>query len=132
MLNAAPSSERDFIEIKRAERQLAEAHLTLNLGTFDRLLHPEYVILQPGGKIEHKTEVLSSSRDGRRHWSTARTDQLEMKIYGDTGIVTGPWWASGQNGEQRFNYAARFLSVWIRADGRWQNIAYQSTEIDKK
>ena len=132
MLNAASPSERDILEIERAERQLAEAHLTLDLGTFDRLLHPDYVILQPGGKIEHKTEVLSSYRDGRRHWSTARTDLLEVQIYGDTGIVTGRWRASGQNGEQRFNYAARFLSVWIRADGRWQNIAYQSTEIERK
>jgi hypothetical protein len=29
----------------------------------------------------------------------------------------------------RFDYRARFLSVYMRRDGRWQMVAEQSTEI---
>ena len=129
---ALPNLESDILSIAEAEIRLAEAHLTLDLSTIDRLLHPGYVIVQPGGKIETKSDVLASYKSGSRHWNSAQSDQLDIKVFGDTGIVTGRWRASGQHGEQEFDYAARFLSVWIKTDGRWQNIAYQSTEIGNR
>jgi hypothetical protein len=115
--------------IKTAEHTLAAAHLTLDLESIDRLLHPDYVILQPGGKLETKADVLASYRSGERRWDTAVVDQLDIQLYENTARVIGRWQATGQNGRTPFDYAARFLSIWVRENGRWQNIAYQSTEL---
>lgn len=115
-----------------AERRLAAAHLSLDLATIDGLLHPGYVIVQPGGRIETKADVLASYRAGGRHWDTAEVDQLDVRLHGDTAIVTGRWRASGENEGEPFNYAARFLSVWLKVNGRWRNIAYQATELDER
>jgi ketosteroid isomerase-like protein len=113
--------------IAEAERELAAAHLSLDLDTIERLLHPDYVIVQPGGRIESKAEVLASYRVGGRHWDTAEVDQLDVRLHGDTAIVTGRWRASGENNGEPFDYAARFLSVWVKESGRWRNIAYMAT-----
>ena len=121
--------EIDIEAIAQAEYQLAQAHLQLDLPTIDRLLHPDYLIIQPGGKIESKMAVLDSYKTGSRHWQTAASDQLDIRLYGKTAIVVGRWRASGQNGTEQFDYTARFLSVWLKEDGRWQNITYQSTEL---
>ena len=43
-----------------AERDLADAHLHLDLAAFDRLLHPDYVIIQPDGRVEDKATTLTS------------------------------------------------------------------------
>ncbi len=75
--------ERDAII--HAEQKLAQAHLTPDLDMIDSLLHPEYEIIQPDGRIETKADD--------------------------------------------FDYAARFLSIWIKEGGRWQNVAYHSTDI---
>ena len=120
----------DFNAVVLAEHQLAAAHLQLDLKTIEHLLHPDYVIVQPGGKVETKAEVIASYNTGTRHWDTAQVDQLDIRLYGDTAMVVGRWRASGQHATERFTYVARFLSIWLKQEGRWQNIAYQSTEIE--
>ena len=119
----------DFEAVAQAERQLAAAHIRLDMKTLEQLLHPDYVIVQPGGKVETKAEVLASYNSGRRQWDTAQVDQFDIRLYDKTAIVIGRWRASGQNGAEHFDYAARFLSIWIKQEGRWQNISYQATEI---
>jgi len=123
------SSNNDIEAITQAEHKLAEAHLLLDINSIDALLHPDYVVLQPDGRIETKADILASYRTGQRRWYTASSDQLSVRLHKDTAVVTGRWQASGQNGEKHFDYTARFLSIWIRENGKWKNIAYQSVEI---
>lgn len=119
----------DARAVARAERELADAHLSMDLRVIDRLLHHDYKIIQPGGAVENKNEVLASYRGGKRHWERAEVDQLDVRVRGDTAWVTGRWRASGVNNGESFEYSARFLSIWIYEDGRWQNVAYLATEI---
>lgn len=81
------------------------------------------------GGTETKDQVLASYRSGERQWDSAEVDQLETRVAGDTGIVVGRWRARGTNRGQRFDYAARFLSVWVRTGDGWRNLAYQSVEV---
>jgi ketosteroid isomerase-like protein len=120
----------DIEAVKNGERQLAKAHLTLDLEKLDSLFHPDYFILQPDGIIETKAEVLDSYASGARQWDSAQVDEMSVRIHQDTAIVTGHWRATGKNEGTDFDYAARFLSVWIKEAGKWRNIAYQSVEID--
>jgi hypothetical protein len=122
----------DFNAVAQAEYLLAQAHLQPDLKIIEHLLHPDYVIIQPGGKVETKAEVLASYQSGTRHWDTAQVDQLDIRLYSDTAVVVGRWRASGQHGAERFDYAARFLSIWVKQEGRWQNTGYQSTEIERE
>ena len=119
----------DIYSVSQAEQQLAAAHLAQDFDTIDYLLHPDYVIVQPGGQLETKSDFLVSFREGNRYWEEAQVDQLDIRLQSDAAIVIGRWQASGRQGSERFDYMARFLSIWVKADGRWQNIAYQSTEI---
>lgn len=123
------ATDDDRHAVAAAEHALAAAHLGPDLAVIDQLIHADYIIVQPGGAIETKADVLASYRTGTRHWDRAAVDTLAIRLHADTAIVTGIWRASGRNGPEAFDYQARFLSVWIKDDGRWQNIAYQSTEI---
>ncbi len=116
-------------QVRTAERQLAEAHVRMDVDLIEDLLHPDYVIIQPGGVVKSKEQVLDSYRSGRRHWEFARSDQMEISLYGEMAIVVGRWQAKGRNGNVDFDYTARFLSVWLRQAGRWLNLTSQSTEI---
>lgn len=115
--------------IAEAERTLAAAHRTLDLTILDRLLHPDYVILQPDGTTESKAQVLASFQTGERHWELAEVDQLEIRLHGQCAVVVGRWRAAGRNGPRRSDYAARFLSIWVNDAGGWRNVAYQSTKM---
>ena len=130
MIKPTAASPYDVESVTQAEYQLATAHLQLDLKTIDRLLHPDYVVVHPGGQIETKAEVLASYKSGTRHWDRAQVDQLNVYLHENSAIVVGRWQASGQNGGIQFEYVARFLSVWVKEASHWQNIAYQATEID--
>ncbi|MDQ3693343.1 MAG: nuclear transport factor 2 family protein [Chloroflexota bacterium] len=122
----------DAIEMRAvadAERELAAAHLTLDLAVLDRLFHHDYVIVQSDGGTETKAEILASFQTGERRWDLAEVDQLDIRDYGAAAVVIGRWRATGHNRQTPFDYAARFLSLWVKDDSRWQNVAYQSTEI---
>lgn len=112
-----------------AEERLAAASLTLDLGVFEQLLHPDYVIIQPGGLIENKAETIASLASDTRHWQVARSDEMDVRVYGDTAVVIGRWTGKGQNGDEPFDYQARFLSVWVKEGEQWRNVAFQSTPI---
>lgn len=119
-------------QVLRSEEALADAHLKLDLEAFERLLHPEYVIVQPGGVIEGKEETMASLRAGGRFWEIAQSDDMVVRLYGNVAVVTGRWRGKGVNNGEPFDYSARFLSVWIREAGVWRNLAAQSTTIDDR
>ena len=126
------TESNDIATIIAAEQALAAAHLTLDLETIDRLLHPDYVIVQPGGVIENKAQTLASFTTGDRHWELAASDEMTVHVHGDAAIVTGRWRGRGRNGAYHFDYQARFLSTWARAAGEWRNVAYMATAIEEK
>ena len=119
-------------QILRSEETLADAHLKLDLEAFERLLHPDYVIIQPGGVIEGKEETMASLRAGGRFWEIAQSDDMVVRLYGNTAVVTGRWRGKGVNNGEPFDYSARFLSLWIREAGVWHNLAAQSTPIEDR
>ena len=116
-------------EIIHAERLLAKAHQTMDLDVIESLLHNDYIVVQPGGELESKEDILRSFKSGKRYWDKAEVNELEVKIYGPIARVIGIWSASGMNNEEHFNYQARFISIWLREDNKWQNISYSSSEI---
>lgn len=119
----------DHTAVIQAEQALAAAYLTLNLATIDRLLHPDYVTVQPDGTIETKAETLASLQTGDRRWELAESDELVVRLHGDTAVVTGRWRGRGSNGAVTFDYQARFLSTWVRTIAGWRNVAYMATEL---
>ena len=124
-------TEQEKIQaVLRAERELAEAHLRLDMTRFDQLLHPDYIIIQSGGRIEGKADTLASLQTGGRSWEIARSDEMAVQVFGDTAVVVCRLRGKGQNGETAFDYAARFLSVWVCEKGMWRNVAAQSSEIE--
>ena len=124
------SEQQDQAAVLQAEQALAAAHLTLDIATIDRLLHPDYVIIQPGGVHETKAQTLASLQNDNRHWDIAESAELAVRLYSDTAVVTGCWHGRGRNGATPFDYRARFLSIWVCEGGAWRNVAYMATEVE--
>jgi ketosteroid isomerase-like protein len=129
-------------EILAVERQWTTAHLQGDFATIAQLMADDYIRIQPDGSVSGKAAVLAAYQPDRRHWDHAEGDEYDIRIYGDlssaapaaataaaTAVVVGRWTARGVNNGQPFDYAARFLSVYVRRDGRWQMVAEQSTDI---
>lgn len=118
-------------QILAVEKAWTTAHLTGDLQTIAQLMADEYVKIQPDGSVATKVQTLATFEPDLRWWETARGDDYDVRIYGDTAVVIGRWTAKGMNNGQPFDYAARFLSVYVRRDGQWKMVAEQSTDIQQ-
>ena len=116
-------------EVLTVERAWTDAHLRGDVQTLEAIMAFDYVKIQPDGSLSDKPATLASYQPEQRAWELAQGDEYDVRMYGDVAVVIGRWTARGINNGQRFDYAARFLSIYLRRDGRWQMVAEQSTDI---
>jgi len=119
-------------QVIQAERAWLQAHLQLDTALLDHLMADEYTQIDSHGALVTKQQVLASFLSGTREWDWAGSDEYRVQIYGEVAVVYGRWRAKGVNAGHRFDYAARYVSVWVHRDGRWQMVSDQSTEIGPK
>jgi ketosteroid isomerase-like protein len=111
------------------ERAWTQAHLHGDVETIARLMADDYLKIEADGSVSDRTTTLSKYTPETRYWEKAEGDDYIVLVYGDTALVIGRWSARGVNNGERFDYAARFLSVYVKRDGEWKMVAEQSTEI---
>lgn len=116
-------------QVLQAGREWLLAHLNCDVAALDHLMADEYAQVNDEGKVLHKAEVIASFESGARHWNEARSDEFQVRVYGEAAVVVGRWQARGVNAGQAFDYAARYVSVWVWRDDRWQMVSDQSTDI---
>jgi ketosteroid isomerase-like protein len=69
-------------------------------------------------------------RPGRTKYDAFEVDDLRVRVYGDTAVVTGRSTPRGRDARgQEMHGRYRFLRVWVKRDGRWQVVAFQGTRI---
>jgi ketosteroid isomerase-like protein len=116
-------------QVIQAEQDWLRAHLQLDVALLDRLMAAEYTQVNSRGALLVKAEVLASFQGDARHWDEAGSDEYRVQIYDEVAVVYGRWQARGVNAGEPFAYAARYISVWVYREGRWQMVSDQSTEI---
>jgi len=116
-------------EVMAVEREGTEAHLRGDVTTIARLMAEDYLKIESDGSVSDRATTLAKYTPETRYWEKAEGDEYVVRVYGDTAVVIGRWTARGMNNGERFDYAARFLSVYVKREGEWKMVAEQSTSI---
>jgi ketosteroid isomerase-like protein len=124
-----PSDDTSVAQVIQAERDWLNAHLRLDVALLDLLMADEYTHVNSRGELVSRPQVLASFVSERRHWDAAESDEYRVRVYGEVAVVYGRWRARGTNAGASFDYAARYISVWVYRAGRWQIVSDQSTEM---
>lgn len=116
-------------EVIQAEKAWVNAHRRLDIDALERMMADDYKHIRADGVVVGKAEDLASYQTGDRYWEFAESDEYDIQVYGQTAVLIGRWRARGMNAGERFEYTARFISVYVKRDGRWQMVAAQSTPL---
>jgi len=87
-------------QIIAVERSWAAAHLNLDYALIEEILSDNYRQIQPDGNLLGKEDLLASYRSGLRSWEIAESDDLEIRLLGDTALLIGRWRGKGVNSQQ--------------------------------
>jgi ketosteroid isomerase-like protein len=82
------------------------------------------------GGIESKSQAVASSRASKLVYDALDLSELNVRVEGTTGVVTGVNHVRGKDGQGKaFDRKVRFTDVFIKRDGQWQVWATQGTDI---
>ncbi|HSY72032.1 MAG TPA: nuclear transport factor 2 family protein [Alloacidobacterium sp.] len=117
-------------EIEALEMQWRQAQLSNDVGLMDRLLADDYISISATGTIETKTEALALRRAGTLHITSLELNDLKVRIYGDTAVVTSRADLEGTNGSTNISGKYRYTRVYNRRFGQWKIVSFEASHIN--
>jgi len=125
---AAASAEG---EVRQAIRDYDEALRRADAAAVEKFWATEYTFVNPRGERLTRADRVANLRTGRTALdSLAHAPQDErIQVYGDIALYSTLLTLSGRYSGEAEQGQFRALAVWVRRDGRWQQLATQMTPV---
>lgn len=115
-------------ELAKIEHELAAAWKAGNCEAWAAHIAPEWTIIHISGEVLGKKQVMEMCEAPPVPIETLKSDELDVRSYGDTAVVRGRTIATtGGPAPQRVTL--RFTDVFVPRDGRWLAVASQATQV---
>jgi len=131
LAQAANSSSSKEEELRLAEHSRVEALVNSDVARLEKLLGDDLTYTHSTGIKESKAEFLHRIQSGElKYESMQHENGVSVRLYGNTGVLTGSSRVKVRAGGQTLNLHIRFTEVWVKRDrGPWQLVAWQATKI---
>jgi len=115
-------------EIRQLEARRLRAMMDADTAALDRILGDDLTYTHSNGAVDTKASFLAVLKSGKLKYESVSTDG-QVRVQGDTAVVTGRGAMKVRAGDRQLDMAVRFTDVYVKRDGHWQMIAWQSTRI---
>ena len=122
----AAKLEKEVLEV---DTQRADAYVNGDVATLERILADDVSYVHPTGKIETKAEVIAGFKAQDRKYKSIKRDDVVVRIYGNTAIVTGRNSISAEYQGKNYDVQNRFTRVYVKQTGKWQLVAHHGSNI---
>lgn len=123
---AAPSSEQ---EIRGLEDERNRAIVRGDASALERMTADDYTFITLRGELRTKSEIVKGFQSGSFKYDSRTISDLNVRVYGDTAIVTGRSTQKGSENGKDYSGDYRFTRVYVKQKGRWMTVALQTTLI---
>ncbi len=118
----------DTARLHEIQQQLAAAWTARDRATIERLIAPDWTVTHVEGQRLTRADVFRDmlESDATQIESSA-VDEVEVRLFGDSAVVTGRNHARGTQSGTPFDVRLRFTDVFVRRSGQWQAVASHAT-----
>ena len=113
--------------VERAIRQLdnerIQAQINADARALDRIYADDFIGVGPSGTVRTKSQVISDFTSGDLKFKSITTDEVQVRVYGETAVETGLSTMVGQDKGKTVPRDTRFTRVWVKQKGRWRLVA---------
>jgi len=125
-------ASKDEQELKQLEDEWLNTYLRGDRATFDRIVADDFTGTDESAVLRNKAqekELVQAPPPGGIKVSLTNED-VQVRIYGDTAIVTGRIVQKAERaGQDSFGFQSRFTDTFLKRQGRWQVVARHYSRI---
>src|SRR5438105_7104618 len=121
----ARDNHRTSIEevIRKVDNERIQAQIHADAAALDRIYADDFIGVGPSGTVRTKPQVISDFTSGNLKFQSITTDDVQVRVYGDTAVETGRSTMNGQDKGKAVPRDNRFTRVWVKQQGRWRLVA---------
>jgi uncharacterized protein YciI len=116
-------------EIRELEARRFKAMTDQDTAALDRLLSDDLTYTHSSARVDSKAQFISSIRSGELKYLSIVPDDLKVRVYGNTAVVTGRAAIKVENHDRPTTMELRFTDTYVLQGGGWQMVAWESTRI---
>jgi ketosteroid isomerase-like protein len=122
---SARRDQRRSVEqvIRQLDHERIQAQIGADAVALDRIYANDFIGIGPSGTVRTKPQVISDFTSGGLKFQSITTDDVRVRVYGNTAVETGRSIMSGQDKGKTVPRDNRFTRVWVKQHGRWRLVA---------
>jgi ketosteroid isomerase-like protein len=109
--------------IRQLDHERIQAQIHADRVALDRIYADDFIGIGPSGTVRTKPQVLADFTSHDLKFQTITTDDVRIRVYGNTVVETGRSSMVGQDKGRVVPRDNRFTRVWVRRQGRWRIVA---------
>jgi ketosteroid isomerase-like protein len=117
-------------EIRDLEQQRFRAMEHVDVAALNRILSDDLIYTHASGLQQTKAELIGVLGSGDFKYESICADSTRIRIYDQTAVVTGRAAIRIKTGGREQSFKICYLDVYVKQDGRWQMVAWQSSRVE--
>src|SRR5262249_30159013 len=106
--------------IRQLDHERIQAQIDADAAALERIYAADFIGVGPSGAVRTKPQVISDFTSGELKFQSITTDEVQVRIYGNTAVETGRSTMNGQDGGKTVPRDNRFTRVWVKQQGHWR------------
>lgn len=119
-------------ELLKVEEQFAEAIVKNDPEAIRRLVADDWIIINADGGIIDRERFLEVIKSGALTHEMMESDDMRVRVYGDSAVVTALTRTKGKFMGQEFSTKERATDCFVRFGGQWRCVLTQLTRFTKR
>jgi len=122
-----PSNDTTTAEVKSQDNQFMQAAIKVDAATLENVMSDDYVFISGMGRRMSKKEHLDSLKSGDIRYKSLTYNDIKVRVYGDTAVLTGHIRGEGTNGGESISGEHLITRVYVKQGGCWKIVSAQAT-----
>ncbi|HET7748265.1 MAG TPA: nuclear transport factor 2 family protein [Terriglobales bacterium] len=130
---AGAQSRRDSAsQVLAVEKQWNEVYKRGDIAMMNSLLTDDFIITVEDGQTYSKPGYIAHSGNATVHVQVSDMSDLQVRMHGNTAVVTGAYHEKGTDNGKSYEYRDRLTDIWMNYNGRWRLIASHYSPLSGK
>jgi ketosteroid isomerase-like protein len=114
-------------EIRAADARRMAAMVAVDIPALEGLLAEELTYTHSSGVVETRAQFLANLTARKLRYRSMTPSEVSVRGYGDVAVATGRADVQVTNEGVDLALPLRFTEVWVKRDGSWKLVVWQST-----